>query len=1210
MVDRLQCAAWLIVGAWLAASIANTTLAAEPPKLDKHAAEAFFETKVRPLLAEHCYKCHGPDRHKANLRLDSLHGLLTGGDSGPALVPGDAEHSLLLQAVRYGDDFVQMPPTRKLPDKLIADLTQWVKLGAPWPGADPAEARAAESKPKRPQVEITEEDRNYWFFRPIKRPPTPQVAAKGWTRSPLDAFIAQRLEAKQVAAVAEADKRTLIRRVYFDLIGLPPAPEKVAAFVADRSPDAYDRLLDELLARPEYGERWGRHWLDVVRFAQTNGYERDGEKPYAWRYRDYVIQAFNDDKPYDRFVVEQLAGDELPEVTNESLIATGFYRLGLWDDEPDDARQAEFDGLDDVVVTTSAAFMGVTMGCCRCHDHVFDPLPQTDYYQFLSFFRNIRTYQNANFSGDSATYLALANPQHADRWFAERKTAAKPLEEKLKTIKNPKERRKLEDEIKKTLAAAPPFEWALGVRERDGKPPATHLLIRGNAGTPAAEVTPAFLAVLGGETPSIDSPPATAHSSGRRLALARWLTRSDNPLLARVMVNRIWQHHFGRGIVKTTSDFGQGGIPPTHPELLDWLAAEFMEHGWSIKHMHRAIMRSATYRLSSRADDKAGLAADPDNDLYWHQNLRRLEAEAIRDTVLNVAGDLNTERGGRGFFPHLAGEVLAGASKPGLGWEITPVAEQQRRSVYAFVKRSMLPPMLELFDYSNTAQPLGERQVTTVAPQSLLLLNDDFMQEQAAAFADRLVREVGHDSLACVRRAYELAFDRSPTAKEMQLALDYQRRQASAFAAVEERLTFRTDVPDSLHEGYLRRLQPTDYVQGPTAGWTYYPGLWKGGYEGIKSVDAQRGPFALWAGPTVRDGTLEGRVMLHNASELGSLIFRATAEGDVFRGYEVLFDPREQTISLRRHGADVVLLAEAEAKVPTSVLLPIKIEFAGPRVRVWLNGQTPLLDITDPQPLGDAGRLGARTWGAALSLDQMHVRSGDTELNLARTPLEPLDADTDRPLAGWQYFGGRWATTADGGYAVKPEPGAKIVWNTPAWADGVVEAEVRLDSAGGDAGLLLRVNQPTDGVDSLVAYNINLKPNLLRLGKHENNWRAIATAPLKLELGKWNKLRVQLDAGRIRITIGDATKPQIDFVDASPLAPGRVGFRTFNAQSALRKLSVTSGSQHWQADFAALVPRPPRTKVADGQPRSDPERRALESFCLLIFNLNELIYVD
>jgi hypothetical protein len=828
----------------------------------------------------------------------------------------------------------------------------------------------------------------------------------------------------------------------------------------------------------------------------------------------------------------------------------------------------------------------------------------------LAFFRNVRPYEKPKYSANSATYVPLAGPADVARWFAAQKARMAPLESRFRAAKPGREKKELKrtlDGIKRQGNA--PFEWALAVREEGQKVKPTQVLIRGNAGTPGAEVQPAVLSVLGGQQLPI-APPAGGQSSGRRLALARWLTGRDNPLAARVMVNRIWQHHFGQGIVKSTNDFGRVGIPPTHPELLDWLAAEFIESGWSVKHMHKAIMLSNAYRMSSHADNPAAVAADPGNDLLWRQNLRRLEAESVRDTLLAVSGELVPAMGGRGFFPRLSGEVLAGSSKPGAGWEVSPQREQMRRSVYTFVKRSLLDPMLETFDYSNTIQPLGERPVTTVAPQSLMLLNDDFMQTQAAAFARRLEREAGSDLREQIRLAYRLALSREPTEREVALASDYCQRQQPRFAALAGRLSFLPDVPFSLEEGFLRRLGPAELLRGPRSGWSYYRGQWVGGYQGIKTVDTLRGPFALWQGAVFADGVVEGRLTLGNASELGSLILRATAEGDLFRGYSVALDPRAQSVSLRRHGAELTLLAEADARVLSGRPMEVKVEAQGPRIRVWIDGSQPVLDITDPQPLNDSGRMGVASWGAGITLDGFTIRLADRQLDLATAPIVAGGtSETSRPLANWQYFGGNWCTTADGGYGVEPLPGGKAVWREPALANGVVEAEVMLRGTAGDAGLILRVSQPTDGVDSLTAYNINFKTNLLRLGKHENNWKQLASAPLRLETGRWHPVQVRLDGPRIRIYVDGATQPQIDFVDPSPLGPGNVGLRTFNASFALRNLKVTSGQRRWAADFSGERPEPGASAAA--KPAAiDSRQRALESLCLLILNLNELVYID
>ena len=846
--------------------------------------------------------------------------------------------------------------------------------GEPTPAPDSATTPRA----KRMVPEITEKERAYWAFQPIQKPALPQVAHASWPANPIDSFVVRELEAKGLMPNPPAGKRELMRRVYFDLIGLPPTIEEIERFEKDPSPQAYEKVIDRLLALPQYGERWGRHWLDIVRFAQSNGYELDNEKPFAWRYRDYVIQAFNEDKPYDRFVIEQLAGDELPETSANSIVATGFQRLGVWDNEPDDKRMAEFDELDDIISTTGAAFLGLTLSCARCHDHKFDPISQTDYYQFLAFFRNIRLNENPSYALDSASYTPLENPRKVRAWQADRETRIKSLSAQLAASVNAEEKKKLEANLNKLKADSGPFAWGLAVKDRSPNPIPTHVLTRGNAGTPGAEVHPAFLTVLGGEKPRLANPSPEAQSTGRRLALAQWIASPRNPLTARVLVNRLWQHHFGKGLVKITTDFGQAGIPPTHPRLLDWLAAEFIEAGWSIKKMHKLILLSQTYRQSSSAQNADALKADPGNDLLWRQSLRRLEAEALRDTILSVSGQLDLQMTGRGFFPHLGGEVLAGASRPGRNWEISSEQERSRRSVYTHIKRSMLVPILEGFDYNNTASPLGERPITTVAPQALTLLNDDFIQEQASAFAARLSREAGKSPRPQIHRAFQLAVGREPSEGETETALGYLDRQARSFEQLRSRLTFSPDVPFSLEAEFMARLKPADFLIGPRAGWNYYRGRWAGAYEGIRTMERGRGPFALYAEGRFADGTFETKLMLHKSSELGGLLFRANAEGDLDRGYEVLFDPRQQRVTLRRHDSQVAILAEATARIPTGLSFPVKIEAAGPRLRVWCGeGRQPAIDVTDAQPMTEPGCVGIRTWGSALSLDDLTLRAGD-----------------------------------------------------------------------------------------------------------------------------------------------------------------------------------------------------------------------------------------
>ncbi len=952
---------------------------------------AFFESRVRPVLIEHCQTCHGSEgKPKAGLRLDAREHLLTGGESGPAIVPGDPDSSLLIRAVRYTEEDLQMPPrNRPLAAARVADLEAWVRQGAPWP---------VSALPVRPAADaevfaITPEDRAHWAFQPIRRPSVPRPAGEVGPLHPIDAFVTDALEAKGLTLSPVATPRELARRIAFGLTGLPPSPHEVTRLEQADGEGAFAPLVEAYLARPQYGERWGRYWLDVVRFAQSNGYERDGEKPFAWRYRDYVIGAFNDDKPFDRFIMEQLAGDEMPDATSDSVVATGFQRLGVWDDEPDDPVAAEFDGLDDLVSTTGAAFLGLTIGCARCHDHKFEPISQKDYYQTLAFFRGVRPYENARFALNSPNYLPLAPPDEVRQWRTRRAWQIQDLESRAACEADVARRGEAQQELERVRTAEPPYEWALGVREGGPQPPPTHILFRGNAASPGPEVQPAFLSVFGGGIPVLPALAPEAASSGRRLAFARWVASPTNPLTARVIANRVWQHHFGRGLVSTTTDFGRAGARPTHPELLDWLASEFIESGWSVKHLHRLILNSRTYRQSSHGVNAKAVSLDPGNELLWRQNLRRLDAEATRDTWLCVSGELNPAMGGRGFFPRLPGEVLAGASRPGDGWEKSSEPEENRRSVYTYIRRTLLAPMLETFDYSNTTSPLGERPATTVAPQALMLLNSAWAMERAEAWSRRLLAEAGPDNREQVRRGYRLLLGRSPDAAELGSCLDFLARQRRALAARADQLTFRTDVPEGLFADYMARLEPADFVAGPLHGWSRHRGYWSGAYEGIRAVDPARGPFVLQQGELFADGVVTVRVTLQAAAEFGSILLRSRAEPDVQLGYEVVLDVREQRLKVRRHGEALKELASVGISLDPGRPVDLRIEMNGARVRTWLTavreelsessatsiagtagGETqPLLDVTDTEPLTEPGRIGLRVWGAAMTVERFGV---------------------------------------------------------------------------------------------------------------------------------------------------------------------------------------------------------------------------------------------
>jgi hypothetical protein len=584
----------------------------------------------------------------------------------------------------------------------------------------------------------------HWAFSPVVRPSVPAVRDRARVRTPIDAFVLARLEKDGVKPAPAADRRTLLRRVTLDLTGLPPTPEEQRAFLADDSPGAYAKVVDRLLASPQYGERWGRHWLDVARYAETNGYERDGAKPSAWRYRDYVIDSLNRDKPFDRFVTEQIAGDEVEGSDAETQIASTFLRLGTWDDEPADPEVDRYDQLDDVLGTTATAFLGLTLRCARCHDHKFEPFTQADYYRTLAVFEPLR------------------RPQEGRR----------DLDVPVGSLA---ELRTFRDDLK---AAPRGYVW----KEDGAKAPVTHVLHRGDPKRPRQEVGPGVPAVLVRQQP--DPPRPAATSTGRRLWLAKWIANADNPLTARVIVNRVWQWHFGRGLVASANDFGTAGEPPTHPELLDWLASEFVKGGWRLKPLHRLIVLSAAYQTSASAPAEL-IRADPKGALLGRWRPRRLEAEAVRDSMLAVSGALNTQQHGTSVYPTLARAVLEGQSRPGDGWGKSDERQQARRSVYVFVKRSLVVPELELLDAPDTTSSCEARPVSTTAPQALTFLNGAFANEQAARFAERLRREAGSDPAAQVRRAFELALSRVPRNEELKEAVAFLgRRPLEGFCLV------------------------------------------------------------------------------------------------------------------------------------------------------------------------------------------------------------------------------------------------------------------------------------------------------------------------------------------------------------------------------------------------------------------------------------------
>jgi mono/diheme cytochrome c family protein len=778
-----------------------------PPKGFSPEAVAFYEKDVLPLLKAHCYKCHGDGKSKGDLSLTARAAILKGGDLGPAVLLDKPDESNLLKAVHYKDG-LEMPPAGKLKPEQIDTLSKWVKAGLPM--KDVGSAVAAKHEPKGGVV--TPEARAYWAYQLVKQPAVPVV--RGPTANPIDAFILAKLEDRKIPPAAPADRVALVRRLYYDLIGLPPTPEQVDAFVNDSAPTAYESLVDELLNSPHYGEKWARHWLDVVRYAETNGYERDGAKPYVWKYRDYVVRSLNSDKPYDQFVREQLAGDEMPGYNPDAVIATGYYRLGLWDDEPADPLQALYDDYDDIVATTAQAFLGMTMNCARCHDHKIDPIPQKDYYSLLAFFRDVRRYSDTRDVRSPNNLTDITPPEKRATYegeLRERKSRIAKLIEQMTAIedeaikKMPAEDQRAAEGIdrpqvvlkvpdvldgekkaeyvrlKREKAAierrsTPSQQLALSVHNCMTRPPETKVLIRGNPHSPGPVAAPAFPEVLGVAPPVLPAPSKGAKSSGRRTVLANWIASPDNPLTARVLVNRVWQGHFGRGIVASSNDFGKFGTGPTHPELLDWLAAEFVAGGWKLKPLHKLMVMSRTYQQSARASVEA-LRLDPGNLLYGRFAMRRLTAEEVRDSILYAAGKLDLRVGGPSVYPTLSKEVLAGLSMPNSRseWPTSPADQENRRSIYVHIKRALQVPILGQHDQADTDSSCPVRYTTTVPTQALGMLNGAFTNESSAAFAERLRRETP-DLEAQVRRAIRLTTGRLPGEDEVRKDVAFVRK--------------------------------------------------------------------------------------------------------------------------------------------------------------------------------------------------------------------------------------------------------------------------------------------------------------------------------------------------------------------------------------------------------------------------------------------------
>jgi hypothetical protein len=844
--------------------VALSARGAEPTPEDR------FRTDVWPLLERSCVRCHGVEKQKSGLRLDSREAALKGGESGTALVPGKPEESLLLRLARHAEADRKMPPKEKLHDAELASLERWIADGAPWPALAVAAAEApangeklgdAWADPRNPIVQIFGGKRlDLWSLRPLSDPAPPEIRnPKSEIRNPIDAFILSRLEAVGATPAPDADARTLCRRLYFDLIGLPPTSEQMETFVREyHSPVTdHDSLIattaDTLLASPQYGEHWARMWLDVVRYSDSNGFDWDEFRPQAWRFRDYVIRALNTDKPFDRFLREQLAGDEMlagpprDAAEQDCLIATTYLRLGPHDNTAGafaEGPRVRAALMNDLVETTGAACLGLTLSCARCHNHKFDPVSQADYYRLRAFFEGVkfrddlpidlapeqdairqhnealdaqiseqkevrdtivapvkerlRAERIAKLSAEDQALLALP----ADQRDEPAKKKVKALEKKIAPAADAVKAALAGDEkdraavIDQTIAELKqrqkPYTTGLLAADENATPPVTNVLFQGDITKPREAVVPGFLSVLD-PNPAPIAKPARENSSGRRTALADWLVSDHNPLVARVLVNRIWQGHFGEGLVATPNDFGLNGARPTHPELLDYLAREFIHNRWSLKKLHRLIVTSATYRQGSARVSRAvagvppasgsSLRAEPppppstpdpsDSSPDASRSPRRLTAEALRDSMLAVAGRLLPCEGGPPIWPEVPDEILRvnpaflddNAEKT-KGWYPTPREQTGVRSIYLVQKRTMHVPLMETFDLPDNTLSCPRRIVSTVAPQALTLLNSPFATEMASAFAARLQREAGDDPAAQIDRAFHLALQRRPDETE------------------------------------------------------------------------------------------------------------------------------------------------------------------------------------------------------------------------------------------------------------------------------------------------------------------------------------------------------------------------------------------------------------------------------------------------------------
>jgi mono/diheme cytochrome c family protein len=853
-----------------AASLVALLSAQAPAQPTAQSAPVSFSKDILPVFSASCLTCHGADLQLSKLDLRTRESALKGGTHGPALVPGNAEQSRLYRLVA-GLEAITMPMgSPRLTPEQIGAVKTWIDQGASWDASVAATNTTANSFAALERMDITPEQRNYWAFKLPVQAPVPLVTKKDLI-NPVDRFLEKARVDRGLKAAPRADRQTLVRRAYLDLLGLPPTPAQVTEFIADETPQAWERLIDTLLASPHYGERYGRHWLDVARYADSGGFEYDVHRPNAWRYRDYVIKSFNDDKPYNLFLTEQIAGDEMDWKTDQTLIATGFLRMGprvLFREKDNPERR--FDYLDEIIGTIGKGTMGLTLNCARCHNHKFDPIAARDYYSIqASLFGYVETEVPLAPRAEAEAYLAKSNEidaklaavkaaiagiekPHRDvleleqirTRFSEQiyRAAAKPERERTpgekllaiqvyeavnitpaqidKALSSEELSRKkeltaqiaaLEKARPRPLPMAeiatdgdhrfsplgegddtiscpkcripPPFPGSYLHKDGKYQVPPSYFLIRGDSESRGSEMKPGFIGVITYGNPPTEIPRPDGNTSGRRLALAQWIASSQHPLTARVIVNRVWQKHFGRGIVSTLENFGKMGEQPTHQELLDWMAVEFMNRGWSIKQINKLMMMSEAYQMASAFEDAGNAKVDVENRYLWRFKPQRLEAEIVRDSMLVAGGNINLEIGGEPIFPFIPADILVGQFRG--KWKNTPDGPAAwRRGVYVYRRRSLPYPMFDTFDHPDMNITAGARNVSTVPTQALTLLNNPFVLSQAKFLADRVSRETS-DPSAQVSLAYQIALARPATEGETRIGVDLITKQSlSAFTHV------------------------------------------------------------------------------------------------------------------------------------------------------------------------------------------------------------------------------------------------------------------------------------------------------------------------------------------------------------------------------------------------------------------------------------------